>query len=102
MHFRLVVVASIEATVNTKCDVSSALGLQGDNIEDSEMETNVEEWMIVALCCDTAPEFRAVQKTVDEAYSGPEQRRRTPYRLQKMIDHRLPAVTARADTALAA
>ena len=66
------------------------------------METNVEEWMIVALYCDTAPEFRAVQKKFDEAYSGPEQRRRMPYRLQKPIEHRVPVVNERADTALAA
>ena len=66
------------------------------------METNVEEWMIVALYCDTAPEFRAAQKTFDEAYSGPEQRRRMPYRLLKPIEQRVPVADARADTALAA
>ena len=69
------------------------------------MNHSVEEWLIVALCCDAAPEFRS-QHLFSEAYSGPEQRRyvdlrlnRSPRRSTRMIP---VAQARRADTALAA
>jgi len=43
------------------------------------MNHNVEEWLIVALYCDTAPEFRANRNVFYKAYSGPEQRRRAQH-----------------------
>ena len=102
LHFQRLVVVSIEVTVDKKRDVRTRSVCRVKDIEDSDMETNVEEWIIVALYCDTAPEFRSVQKTFDAAYSGPEQRRRMPYLLHKYSDHRLPPASSRADTALAA
>jgi len=39
------------------------------------MNHTVEEWMFVAMHRDVAPEFRTLHDLLDEAYSGPEQRR---------------------------
>ncbi len=47
------------------------------------MDQNSEEWLIVALYCDTTPEFRAARNALSEAYSGPEQRRVQPHRLSR-------------------
>jgi len=66
------------------------------------MNHNIEEWLMAALCCDAAPEFRA-RNLFDEAYSGPEQRRRENYRLNKNPRPRiLVADTKLPDIAVAA
>ncbi len=67
------------------------------------MEPNVEEWLIFALNCDVVPEFRLAHTMCDEAYSGPEQRRRVRYLPSKVsaVKPRIAQVK-RADTALAA
>jgi hypothetical protein len=67
------------------------------------MNHSVDEWLFVALHRDTAPEFRTVQYFCDEAYSGPEQRRRLQDQLSRDPGRRITPVYAnRQDTALAA
>jgi len=67
------------------------------------MNINIEEWLIVALYCDVAPEFRVAQNMFDEAYSGPEQRRRVQHRLNRDSSRIMRSVdTKHPDTALAA
>ena len=67
------------------------------------MNYQVEEWLVVALCCDAAPEFRAAHNLFSEAYSGPEQRQRIGHRLSKNSNRQRPVAAAkRLDIALAA
>ena len=67
------------------------------------MNQNIEEWLFVAMHRDSAPEHRATHKLFDEAYSGPEQRRRVEYRLEKDFRPRMRvAEPKQVDTALAA
>ena len=67
------------------------------------MKQNSEERLIVEMSRDAAPEFRTRHNLFDHAYSGPEQRRRVEYRLEKDFRPRMRATaTELPDTALAA
>ena len=68
-----------------------------------KMNHNVDEWLIVALYSDATHEFRADQHPFDHAYSGPEQRHLTQYRLVKDSPFGMQAAdTKHEDIALAA
>ena len=67
------------------------------------MNRNIEEWLFVAMYRKSAPEHRTTQKLYGEAYSGPEQRQRVEYRLEKDFRPRMRVAEPRQlDTALAA